>query len=392
MNTPSTVDPRVLVRVTRIALVVAALGFAGLAVGMVVSPVRAMTNLLVGGFIAISLAVGAMGLIALLTVANAGWAAVCKRVMEGFGAFVPVGAVLILTILPGIHSLYEWSRPEAAHDPLLHNKAAYLNVPFFAIRMVVILAVWTLFTTRLRRLSIAQDTGADADVVLAARNARWSAAFVAVLAITFCLAGFDWFMTLEARWFSTIFGLYHIAGMLVSTVSAVTVATVLLRRAGLLPMVRTDHLHDLGKLMFGFCTFWAYLWFSQLLLIWYSNIPEETAYYAARFEHGWTPVFVGNVVVNFVVPFLLLLPQWAKRNDRALLIVGTILLLGRWLDLFLMAAPSNFVSAPIPGLLELAGILGPVGLLVFWTTRTWQRVPLRATRDPYWEESVHLHT
>jgi len=392
MNTATNVDPGILGRVTRLALVVAVVGFVGLGVGMVLSPARAMTNFLVGSYAAISLAVGAMGLIALLTVANAGWAAVCKRVMEGFGAFVPLGAILILATIPGIQTLYEWSRPEAAHDPLLHNKAAYLNVPFFIIRMLVILGAWVLFTTRLRRLSIQQDGGADADVALAARNSRWSAAFIAVLAITLCLAGFDWFMTLEARWFSTIFGLYHIAGMLVSTVSAVAVATVLLKRAGLLPMVRADHLHDLGKLMFGFCTFWAYLWLSQLLLIWYSNIPEETAYYGVRWEHGWTPVFIVNVVVNFVVPFLLLLPQWAKRNERALLIVGTILLLGRWLDLFLMAAPSNIASAPVPGLLELAGILGPMGLFVFWVTRTWQRVPLQATRDPYWEESVHLHT
>jgi len=377
-------------RVQRAALVVAALGLAGLAVGVAASPVRALTNLLVGALYVTDLAVGGTVLLCLLAVANAGWAVVLKRVLEALGSFVPVGGLLLLATTPGLRALYEWARPEAAADALLAGKSAFLNPTFFVARMVVILTLWTVFSMRLRGLSLAQDRSGDAAATRA--TVRWAAGFLVVFAITACLGAFDWLMTLEARWFSTIFGFYNVAGILVSTVTAVAVAAILLRRAGALPQLRDDHLHDLGKLMFAFATFWAYQWISQFLLIWYSNIPEETVYFERRWEGGWWSVFLVNAIVNWALPFFLLLPRGAKRDERVLLGVGALLLFGRWLDLWLMAMPSNFPERPWPGLLELAGLVGPAGLLVFWVTRSLGRVPLLARHDPYLGESLHHHT
>ena len=381
-----------LASVQKVALALAVAGLGALAVGAVLDPTRAFTNLLVGGVLVMGLACGAMAWLCLLAVANAGWAAVLKRVLEGFGSFVPVGAILIVATTPGLRAVYAWARPGAADDPLIAAKAAFLNPTFFVIRMVIILAAWTLFTARLRRWSLAQDTGAGGGTVeTTAAAKRWAVGFLVTFAITACLAAFDWIMTIEATWYSTIFGLYNLAGILASSAAAVAIAAVLLQRAGALPELKPDHLHDLGKLMLGFATFWGYLWFSQFLLIWYSNLPDETAYFELRWQGGWQPLFYADLLCGWTLPFLLLLPREAKRSPAHILRVGTLMLAARWLDLWLMTMPGNYSTRPWPGLYELAGLLGPGALFVFWTARTFQRVPLLAKRDPYLAESLHHH-
>jgi hypothetical protein len=376
-------------RLQRASLIVGIAGLATLAVGVAVSPARAFSNLLVGAFLVVGLSVGGVVLLSLLAVAKAGWAVVLKRVFEGFGAFLPFAAVLLAAVIPGLRVLYEWARPDAHTDPLLAAKAAYLNAPFFVLRMGVILSVWIVFSVALRRASLRQD--ATGDLAETRRTVRLAAGFLVAFAITGCLAAFDWIMSLEPRWFSTIFGFYNVAGILVSTVSAVAVAAIFLHRAGALPDLGPSHLHDLGKLMLAFSTFWAYQWVSQFLLIWYSNIPEETAYFELRWEGGWMPVFFANLVLNWALPFLLLLPRSVKRDARTLLPMALLLLCARWLDLWLMVMPGNFPERPWPGVFELAGVAGPVGLFVFHLARTWARVPLVARRDPYFVESAHHH-
>jgi hypothetical protein len=379
-----------LARVQRGALVVAAVGLVGLAVGVAISPARTLSNLLVGAYLVLGLSVGGVVLLALMAVANAGWAVVIKRIFEAFGAFLPWAAVVLALTTPGVRVLYEWARPEARADPLLAAKAAFLNTPFFLARMAVILGVWLLFAHKLRRASLRQD--ATGDVAETRRTVRLSAGFLVCFAITGCLAAFDWIMTLEARWFSTIFGFYNVAGILVSTTSAVALAAIGLRRAGALPELGDSHLHDLGKLMIAFSTFWAYQWLSQFLLIWYSNIPEETAYFELRWQGGWLPVFFLNIALGWAVPFLALLPRPNKRDARTLAAIAILLLFARWLDVWQMVLPASFAERPWPGLLELAGIAGPGGLFVFHVARTFQRVPLLARRDPYFLESAHHHT
>jgi hypothetical protein len=378
-----------LARVQKGALIAAIVGLSVLAIGAFAEPTRAYTNLLVGALFVLGLAAGALVWLCLLTVSNAGWAVVVKRVLEGFAGFVPAGAILLLATLPGLRALYLWARPDALTEPAIAAKRAFLNPAFFTIRMVLILAVWTLFAAKLRRWSLRQDR--DGGPAATAASRRLGAGFLVTFAVTACLGAFDWVMTIEPLWYSTIFGFYNLAGILVSSVSAVAIAAVLLARAGVLPQLKPDHLHDLGKLMFGFATFWAYQWFSQFLLIWYANIPDETAYYELRWQGGWMPLFFVNLIVNWGLPFLLLLPRAAKRNPSYLLWVGVLMLAGRWLDLWVMTMPGNHPTCPAPGLYELAGLVGPLGLFVFLTARTFQKVPLLARNDPYLGESLHHH-
>ncbi|XXF79908.1 hypothetical protein P2318_09220 [Myxococcaceae bacterium GXIMD 01537] len=375
----------------RAVLAVAAGGLATLGAGFALAPTRALSSLLTNGFFFLCLGLGGAVFLALMYVANAGWATVFKRIPEAFAAYVPWGAATLLPLIPGAAAVYLWARPGVMEtDHLLHAKAAFLNVPFFGIRMVVTLGLWAGFVYLLRRNSTRQDTERTAEGTV--RNVKVSALFLCLFGLTFCFASFDWLMSLEPHWFSTIFGLYNIAGLLSSSVCALTVAAILLRRAGAMPDINESHLHDLGKLMFGFATLWAYLWFSQYLLIWYANIPEETVYFVARLHGGWSWLFYGNLVLNWALPFVLLLPRPAKRNPSHLLRVAGILLAGRWLDLYLMVYPSNMPEHTGPGLYELAGLLGVGALFILAVTRAVGSASLVPHGDPYLGESLHHHT
>lgn len=375
----------------RASLLVAVLGLLGLGVGMALEPTRGFSSLLLNGFFFLTLALGGAVFLALNSVANAGWYTVFKRVPEAFASYVPVGAASLLVVLAGLPSLYLWARPGVMEtDHLLHKKAAFLNAPGFAIRMAVMLALWAFFTWRLRKNSLAQDAESSSEPTR--RNVATSAIFLVLFAISFCLASFDWLMSLEPHWFSTIYGLYNVAGMLESSVAAIAVAVIMLKRAGLMKEVNTSHLHDLGKLMFGFATLWAYLWFSQFLLIWYANIPEETVYFIQRMHHGWRAPFFMNVVLNWALPFVLLLPKPAKRNPAHLCFVAGIMLTGRWLDLHLMIAPANMPEYAGISVWDVAGLLGLGALFVLTVTRTVGAVPLIPRNDPYLVESLHHHT
>lgn len=387
-NTP----PATELPVGRTAGVVAVVGLAGLVAGLVLSPPRGFTSLLTNGFFFLTLALGSVAFLALLYVSNAGWASVFKRVPEAFAAYVPVGSLVMLGVLAGMPVLYLWARPGVMEsDHLLNAKQAFLNVPGFALRMVALLGLWAFFAWRLRTGSLRQDKD-DQSFEPTRRNVAASALFLVLFAPTFCLASFDWLMSLEPHWFSTIYGMYNIAGLLASSTAALTLAVVLLKRAGLMPHVNASHLHDMGKLMFGFATFWAYLWLSQFLLIWYANIPEETTHYATRMHGGWGVLFWANVALNWALPFFLLLPRPAKRSESHLLRVAAIMLVGRWLDVWLMVAPPNSAERLLPGLWDVAGLVGLGALFIWVVARAVSKVPLVPHGDPYLVESLHHHT
>jgi hypothetical protein len=370
---------------------VGALGAAALAYGLATEPARAWGAYLTSAFFFLSIALGAVVFLAIQYVSNAGWSAVLKRVPEGLAAYLPVGALAMLVVLAGAHDLYHWSHEEAvAHDPLLQAKAPWLNLPFFGGRMAFVLALWCLFAWRLRHNSVRQD--ADGDARHTRRNKAISAGFLLVFAYTFSVAAFDWLMSLEPHWYSTIFAFYNIAGVLVAGVAGITVTTILLRRRGLLPGVNEHHLHDLGKLLFAFATFWAYLWLSQFLLIWYANIPEETVHIARRLEGGWAFLFWLNVILGFVLPFFALLARKAKRVETHLLWVCGSIFAGRWLDLYLVVAPANAPMHGGIGLVEVGIALGLGALFVAAVLRGLRSAPLVASGDPYLEEALHLHT
>lgn len=376
----------------RSLLAVIAAGVVVVLAGVVVAPERTWPNVLLSAYYLLGLGLAGTLFIAFLYITNAGWGAAIKRVPEAISANVYSGGLLMLVILLGIHYLYEWSHVEVvASDPILQAKSGWLNVPFFSIRTVGYLALWSGCTWMIVRTSRRQDeTGASGLTVL---NRRYSAIFLVTFGLTFWIASMDWIMSIEPHWYSTIFGIYHFSGVFLSGIAAITMVIILLRRRGvLIDVVRPDHLHDLGKLIFAFSTFWMYIWFSQYMLIWYSNIPEETTYFIKREGSGWGTFAVLNLLFNWLIPFVFLLPKRAKQNEGLLLKVCLVVLIGHWIDLFWMILPPFMPEAPFLSIWEVAPMAVAIALFFLVTYRALGAAPLVPTRDPMLVESLHYHS
>lgn len=363
---------------------------AAVVVGLRSEPSRVWTDLLVTGFYFLALALAGLVFLAIQYLAGAGWWTAVRRVPEALMALVPLAALPMLAVWLGRHTLYPWTRPEVlAREPAVAAKAAYLNEPFFLVRMVLFLGVWSLFAVLLRRASLAQDGQPGLDHHR--RMVRLSALFIVVFAVTFSLASFDWLMSLDPLWTSTLFAVYVFAGLFLEGIAAIALIVVRLRREEpLAGIVNASHLHDLGKLLFAFSIFWAYIWVCQYLLIWYGNISEEIPYYVIRTRGAWLPLFVLAPVLNWLLPFLVLLPRAAKRDPRVLAGAAAVVLAGRWLDLYLIAAPA-VLPAPRLGALELLITAAYAGLFYLAGTRVLGRAPLLARNDPFLSESLSHH-
>ncbi|MDZ7288946.1 MAG: hypothetical protein ONB44_01050 [candidate division KSB1 bacterium] len=364
------------------------LGILITAVGLVVAPARTWPNILLANYYLMGLGIAGALFMALLYVSNAGWATAIRRVPEAMTAALPPSALVMIAILFGIPTLYEWSHDSVlAADRILQAKSGWLNVPFFTVRTFIYLAVWLALTYRIVRRSHRQDEDGKLEHTFA--NRKLSAAFIVVFAITFTLASMDWIMSLQPHWYSTIFGIYNFSGMFLNGLAMITVLVILLRRWGPLAGVVTDsHLHDLGKLIFAFSTFWMYIWFSQYLLIWYANIPEEVRFYTLRERGGWLVLTIVNVLFNWVIPFVTLLPVWVKRNEGLLLRVCIIVMIGHWIDLFWMILPPFMKATPAAFLWEIAPMAAAVAGFFLLTFHTLTRHRLLPVNDPYLVESL----
>lgn len=351
---------------------------------------RVWTDLLVNGFFFLSLALAGMVFLAIQYLASAGWWAALRRVPEALMSLVPVAALPMLAVWGGRRALYPWTRPEfMAAEPTVAAKAAWLNEPFFLVRMVVFLGVWGLFAVLLRRASLAQD--GEEGLRLHRRMVRLSGGFMVVFAVTFSLASFDWLMSLDPKWTSTLFAVHTFAGLFLGGIAAIILIVVRLRREGpLAEAVNGSHLHDLGKLLFAFSIFWAYIWVCQYLLIWYGNLSEEIPFYVVRTRGPWLPLFVLTPVLSWLVPFLMLLPRAAKRNPRVLAVAATVVLGGGWLNLYEIVAPA-VLPAPRLGPPELLITGFYAVLFILAVTRALGRAPLLARNDPFLPESLRHH-
>ena len=375
----------------KLAFVLMALGLIGMAFGFVKDPARTWANLLVNNLYFLSLALAGLFFIAVTRLTVGAWATGLKRIPEAMMTFLPWSGLLMLLLFFGRHSLYHWSDPEVmAHDPILAGKHAWLNTPFFFVRMALIIGAWSFFAIRLRRISLEQDHVVNA-VSKHQEMYRWSAIFIPVFAVTYSLASFDWVMSIEPHWFSTIFAIYNFSGLFMHGVAFIALVVILLREQGYLEgVVNENHLHDLAKLILAFSIFWVSMWVNQYMLIWYTNIPEEIAYYVVRTDRDWNWLFVFNVVFNWGVPFLILLPRASKRSPGVLKRVCILMLVGHWIDLYLMVAP-NVVRSRHIGFIEISMAFGYGALFCWLTARALGKAPLVAMNDPYLEESLHHH-
>lgn len=377
-----TPDPKLVNRLRVLTMA----GAATFAAGLYFAPVRAWSSLLLVSFYFIGAALAGTIFIAFHYVTGAAWSVALRRIPEAFASLVPIGASGVLAVLIFRPSLYAWT-----HDNELTGfRRLWLNLPFFRGRAIFYVAAWVLFTVLLLSNSRRQDS--DGDHRHTRFNARISALYLVVFAVTFWLASYDWIMSLEPEWYSTIFGMYNFAGLFSSGLAAIAVVLVYLRRhTALKQVINEDHLRDLGKLLFAFSTLWMYLWFSQYMLIWYANVPEETTYYIERLHGLWAPLFVLNVFLNWIVPFFVLMPRMNKARPGVLARVAMVVLLGRWLDLYLMIAPPFAGAQPRVGVWEIGAAAGLAGIFGLALLRALRRAPLVAIRDPQLASSLHYH-
>lgn len=387
-------DPRLLTRVGPPSRVLALFGAAVLAAGALVAPERVWPALLVAGLFTAGLGLAGLFYVALHYTTGARWDVALRRVAEALAGLAPAGSLLaVVAVVAGGTVLYPWFEHDAgggyAFGPF---KTLWLTPAFFVGRSVLYAGVWTGFAMSFRSLARRQDAEGDPAGRLRRRATAISAAFLPVFAVTVTLAFVDWVMALEPHWYSTIYGVYHFAGLFVAGLAALILLAVRLRSAGpLAGVVSAEHLHDLGKLLFAMATFWAYIWFSQYMLIWYGNLAEEAGYFTLRSEGAWAPLFWVNPIVNWAVPFLVLLPVRSKRSPKLLAQVSGLLLAGHALDLYLAVYPPLHPAGPVFGGWEAGIALGAGGLLALLLRRTLAGAPAVPFRDPFLAESLRHH-
>jgi hypothetical protein len=354
---------------------------------------RPWSALYIAAFFFFMIALGVLAFYAVQRASQAGWSPMLFRVMEGITAYLVPGGIVIFVILVlsvlHMNHMFVWMDPETvAHDELLQGKAGYLNPTFFLIRAAVFLVGWIGYREISRRLSLAQDASDDNSNFK--KNFRWSAAFLVFYLVSESIMSWDWIMSVDPHWFSTLFGWYLFASMFVSGITVIAMVSIYLKSRGYLPDVNDSHIHDLAKFMFGISIFWTYLWFGQFMLIWYANIPEEVTYFVTRIEDFKLPFF-GMVVMNFIFPLLMLMNSDYKRINWFVIMTGIVVLAGHYLDVYIMITPATVGDQWYIGIPEIGAILFFGGAFIFWVFRALTKAPLQPTRNPYIEESRQFH-
>jgi len=349
--------------------------------------------LYVAAFFFFMIALGVLAFYAIQRAAQAGWSPLLFRVMEGITAYLVPGGIIVFLILVAsvahMNHLFVWMDPEVvAHDALIQGKSGYLNGPFFLVRAAIFLSGWIAYRWYSRKLSLAQDAADDNTNFV--KNFRLSAAFLVFYLVTESMMSWDWIMSIDPHWFSTLFGWYIFASMFVSGITVIALVTIYLKSKGLLEQVNDSHIHDLAKFMFGISVFWTYLWFSQFMLIWYSNIPEEVTYYVTRIQDYNLPFF-GMLALNFIFPLLLLMNSDFKRVNWFVVMTGIVILAGHYLDIFNAIMPSAVGDQWFIGIPEIGAVLFFAGLFIYTVFNALTKAPITPKRNPFIEESKHFH-
>lgn len=354
---------------------------------------RAVYNYVVSYTFLISIGVGALFLVALEYVAGAVWSVPIRRIVEFFAAIIPFLAVLVLPLIFNIHELFHWSHPEAvAKDAVLQSKAPYLNIEFFIIRVFVMIGLWSLFYFIIARNSKKQDETKDQK--LTKRNIKLSAIFIPVFAITLSLSAIDWLMSIEPHWFSTIFGVYYFSGTVIAAIAVVTIATVYLKEHGYLnPKMTNDHLFSLGALQFAFINFWGYIAFSQYLLIWYADLPEETFWILQKWEGNWAIFSILLIIIHFLVPYVALVSQPSKMNPKRLKFISVWLLFAHLFDLYWLVMPQmpGLADGYVFSWVDLVFPVAAIGFIIIIFNMKAKKENLIPVGDPKLKRGLDFH-
>jgi hypothetical protein len=342
-------------------------------------------SLMLNNTLYLTIALGAVLFIAAHIISKASWYLSVRRIAEAAGMFLPVAAILMLLLLLWADQILPWAGTGHA-DPVIEAKSPYLNIPFLMIRQVIIMVIWVWLTLRLRRLSLKGDQGFSDRLI---RNSRITSALFLVFTFLFiAVFSWDWMMSLEPHWYSTLYGWYILSGALLKGIAVVILIGGILKSMGYLDYINAEHLHDLGKYLFGFSVFWMYLWYSQFMLIWYGNLPEETVYYFNRIQQ-YEGLFILNVILNFGIPFILLLDRGMRRRWIPLFAAALIVMAGQWIDHYLLVIP-GIVGGE--GHIELANIgitIGFAGLFLWIVFYSLSRANLLPANHPNLKEGFH---
>ncbi len=362
-----------------------------LAGALAFDPRRALFAYLVAFVYWLGLALGALILLGALHASNARWPVVLRRFLETVPQVIPVFVLLFVPLALGMRHLYPWVDPHALQGEMahaVHHKVPYLNPTFFVVRAAIYFAFWSAVAWLLRAWSVRQDSLGG--VTLTRRQRRLGTGSLPFLALTMTFAAFDWMMSLDPRFFSTIFGVYWFAGSFMGAFAVVIIAAAATRGdpTAFGHHMNLEHFHSLGKFLLAFTAFWAYIAFSQFMLIWIANIPEEVPWYILRIDGGWRWVGAFLALFHFVVPFFLLLSRDLKRNPRAIAGVAAWLLLVHWVDLYWLVMPHLHPDGPRPSLLDLTAFVGVGGVAVAWTVLRMRGTASVPLRDPYLEASL----
>ena len=342
-----------------------------------------------------------MFFIAANTLAWGGWQLSFKRVSEAISTCVPVMAVIAFVIMMVLvfgpnHTLYHWADPNSVNDPAIEHKSGFLNKTFFTVWTVITLVGWWLLGRKLRQLSRSIDDNkltVEEGKRYIWNNTVWAAVFIVLFALTVASSiPWLWLMSLNAHWYSTMYSWYTFASTFVAGVALLTLFVVFLKNLGYLELTNKEHLHDLGKYQFAFSIFWTYLWFSQFMLIWYANIPEETIYFKIRMQGAYRGIFFLNLIINFLAPLLILMRRSSKRNYGTLTMMSVLILFGHWLDFYQMVMPAASPKAVPNMLLDFGVGLGFIGLIMFVTAKSLAKHPLIGRNHPFLKESIIHHT
>ncbi len=367
-----------------------AIGVVSFLAGMFLNAPRTWHSFLLNHSFFMGLGIGGLFFLVIHYLAFAGWNVALRRISESFASYLVLAGIFHVVLLFGLAKIYPWTNHELmANDHLLHGKQGFFSLPFFIARAVVFFAVVVFFSWKLIQNSTKQDQ--EGGVELLNKQKPLSALFLVLFAPLFTIFSVDILKSLDPKWFSTIFGVYVFVGFVQASVAASILTIRMMQKHGYLSAITVDHYHDLGKYLFGFSIFWAYIGVSQYLLIWYANVPEETTFYLLRQEPGWVWFSLLLPVLRFALPFLLLLPRMAKRTPSYLEKVSVIVLIGAWVDLFWLIMPYLSPKGFTFSIFDIGLFLGFLGIFAFCVRRFLSRHATVPEKDPFLHETLHHH-
>ena len=376
-------------RLRIICLVLLVAGIAVIAFGLLNDPARTWPNLLLNNMFFLSISIGALLFYSIQFITGSAWSAIFQRLPLALGAFIPLGGLLMLALFFGLPHIYQWAQPGITEtDKLIAHKEPFLNVPFFMIRNLIYFSAFAGLYILLGRLANKEDQ--DPNPAWYQKSAYWGKVFIFVAVLLFSMAAIDWIMTIDAHWYSTLFGFRAMVTSMYFATAVIILLLYYLKSSGYFPELKMAHRHDLARYLFRFSIVFGYLWFMQFLILWYANIPELTVYYYPRFLGVWQPLFYAEILINFAIPFAVLMADAMGQKKFVLLAISLLLIPGLYISFFLQIMPGSYGEMRF-GLIELGSWLAYAAAFILLTLRALGKRSLIPHNHPLLEASKHHH-